>query len=79
MGLLRKADNSKFNAGILATFGKLDQRGIDGIDGRPERLVKELVDQYGWTSAEAQLRVDGFQRKLTTTESMQAISYRQSR
>lgn len=59
-----KTDNTLFNAGVLATFGKLDQSDIDEIDGRPERLIEELVRQYGLTTDEAQHRVDGFQIKL---------------
>ena len=59
-----KTDNTLFNTGILATFGKLNQSDIDKIDGRPERLIDELVGQYGLTIGEAQRRVDDFQSKL---------------
>lgn len=68
MSLLQwlKADNTLFNAAILATFGKLNQSDIDEIDGRPERLIDELVRQYRLTTEEAQRRVDDFQSELST-------------
>lgn len=69
-----KTDNTLFNAGVLATFGKLDQSDIDEIDGRPERLIEELVRQYGLTTDEAQHRVDDFQIKLSTQASGDNIS-----
>ncbi|MDA9859460.1 hypothetical protein N9D23_15260 [Rubripirellula sp.] len=61
-----KAGKTLFNAAILATFGKLNQSDIDEIDGRPERLIDELVGQYGLTIDEAQLRVDDFRSELST-------------
>ena len=62
----KKQDNTLFNASILATFGKLDQSDIDEIDGHPDRLMEELVSQYGLTTEEAQHRVDDFQSRLST-------------
>ena len=61
-----KADNTLFNAAILARFGRLDQSDIDEIDGHPERLMDELVRQYKLTTEEAQRRVDDFRSQLAT-------------
>ena len=61
-----KADNTLFNAAILSTFGRLDQSDIDKIDGHPERLMDELVRQYGLTTGEAQRRVDDFRSELAS-------------
>ena len=76
MALFRwmKTDNTLFNAGVLTTFGKLDQSDIDEINGRPERLIEELVLQYGLTADEAQHRVEGFQSKLSTQASGDKLS-----
>jgi uncharacterized protein (DUF2132 family) len=65
IGRRKKTVKSAFGIGILQTFGKLDQRDIDEIDGRPERLVHQLIEQYGWTEAVARRKVDAFQSGLS--------------
>jgi uncharacterized protein YjbJ (UPF0337 family) len=63
----RKA-KSIFNAGLLKTFGKLSQPDIDRIDGRPERLIAELVEQYGWNEDYAKQKNEAFELKLSVGE-----------
>ncbi len=54
-----------FNAGLLKTFGKLSQPDIYKIDGRRERLIAELVAQYGWDEDYARRKVKTFDLKLS--------------
>ncbi len=58
LGRRRKLAELAFSAGILKSFGKLNQQDIDAIDGCPERLVRQLINQYGWTRDAAQDRVE---------------------
>ncbi|QDT60505.1 hypothetical protein SV7mr_30280 [Stieleria bergensis] len=57
-----------FNAGLLKTFGKLSQPDIARIDGRPERLIAELVEQYGWNEDFAKQKTEAFELKLSVGE-----------
>ena len=59
-----KEVRSVFNATLLKTFGKLSQPDIERIDGRPERLTAELVEQYGWDQEFARQKTDMFELKL---------------
>ncbi|EGF24394.1 hypothetical protein [Rhodopirellula baltica] len=59
---------SIFNAGLLKTFGKLSQPDIDRIDGRPERLIFELVEQYGWNEDVSKQKTEAFELKLSIGE-----------
>lgn len=61
-----KSATSVFSAGILTTFGKLSQQEIDTIDGHPERLVIQLIEQYGWERDVAQKEVKNLQARLST-------------
>jgi uncharacterized protein YjbJ (UPF0337 family) len=56
---------SNFNAGLLKTFGKLSEPDIARIDGRPERLIAELVEQYGWSEEFARQKTKAFELKLS--------------
>jgi hypothetical protein len=56
-----------FNKGILTTFGKLDHADIAMINGSEERLVEHLVLAYGWTSSEANSKVQQFRLVLAST------------
>ncbi len=49
---------SKFNAGLLKTFGKLSQLDIDKVDGRRERLIAK---------ARRAIRLGRRQRKAKST------------
>lgn len=64
-GQKRKAARLAFSEGILTTFGKLNQRDIEKIEGQPIRLVTHLIDQYGWNAAFAQTKVDAFCSRLS--------------
>ena len=61
----RRRDKSAFDAGILTTFGKLDQQDINEVDGHAERLVALLIERYAWSSDVAQSRVESFCVGLT--------------
>lgn len=54
-----------FNAGLLKTFGKLNQPDIARIDGRAERLIAELVEQYGWNEDFAKQKTEAFEVLLS--------------
>jgi uncharacterized protein YjbJ (UPF0337 family) len=56
---------SIFGKGLLKTFGKLSQPDIDQIDGRHERLIAELVEQYGGTENFAKQKTEAFELKLS--------------
>jgi hypothetical protein len=59
-GKKRSSSTRIFDSGILSTFGKLDETDIAKIGGRSDRLVAALVLYYGWSSIDAQRRVDDF-------------------
>ncbi len=61
---------SVFNAGLLKTFGKLSHLDIEKIDGRAERLVIELVEQYGWNENFAKQKAVAFELKLSVGHAM---------
>ncbi len=63
-GKKTKLAQAAFNADVLTTFGKLSQQDIDKIDGNPERLVAELIEQYGWQADVARHRVIGIGASL---------------
>lgn len=65
LGRKAKLRKSAFNTGILTTFGKVDQQDIDKIDGNSERLVTQLIQQYGWIPEDAQNRVDFLSARLS--------------
>lgn len=54
-----------FSTELLTTFGKLSQPDIDKIDGRSERLISELTDQYGWCEDFARQKAEAFELKLS--------------
>lgn len=66
LGLITKNPKRAFNASILKTFGKLSQRDINEIDGNRDRLIVELIAQYGWKEEVAQQRVELFSASLLT-------------
>jgi hypothetical protein len=66
LGQKRKLAKQAFNREIVTTFGKLDTRDIDKIDGRPEQLLPLLVDYYGWSTEDAQAKVDRFMVGIAT-------------
>ncbi len=70
-----KKSKAMFGVGILTTFGKLSQPDIDKIDGRSERLITELTDQYGWCEDFARQKADAFELKLAmgTTENLSNV------
>lgn len=59
---------SIFNAGLLTTFGKLSEPDIARIDGRPEQLIAELVEQYDWNEEFAKQKTEAFELKLSIGE-----------
>ncbi len=61
-GQKEKSAKSLFSDGILKAFGKLDQWDIDGS---PERLVTQLIEQYGWNPKDAQSRVEELRASLS--------------
>lgn len=65
-GIEKTTSKSAFKAGVLSTFGKLDEQDIMDVDGRSERLATQLMDRYDWSSAYAQTRVDEFCSNLLT-------------
>ncbi len=65
-GPKKKTSNLAFKAGVLATFGKLDEQDIEDIDGCSELLVTNLIDRYGWSPAYAKTKVDEFYSNLQT-------------
>jgi uncharacterized protein YjbJ (UPF0337 family) len=70
-----KKSKAKFGVGILTTFGKISQSDIDKIDGRSERLIAELTDQYGWSENFARQKAEAFELKLAmgTTENLSNV------
>lgn len=64
-GRKEKLTRSLFSAGILKTFGKLDQQDIDNINGSSDRLASQLIQQYGWSPEDAQSRVEGLRATLS--------------
>ncbi len=69
-GRSAKEARSIFNAALLKTFGKLSQPDIDKIEGRPERLIAELVEQYGWDQDFARQKAEAFGLKLSIGPAM---------
>jgi hypothetical protein len=67
LGLANKSARQKFNDGILTTFGKLDAFDIEKVDGRPDQLVINLMKYYGWSSADAQHKVNQFMRRISSS------------
>ena len=61
-----KLAKTAFSAAILKTFGKLSEDEIGAIDGQPDRLVIQLMEQYGLHEDVAQRRVEGFRASLLT-------------
>lgn len=60
-----KTARNRFNDGILTTFGKLDALEIADVDGRPVQLATLLMKKYGWSSADAQHKVDLFMTRIS--------------
>lgn len=58
--LKAKRETSAFNDAILITFGKLDQKDIDDINGNIERLITHLAEKYELTTETARNRAEGF-------------------
>ena len=67
LGLANKSARQKFNDGILTTFGKLDAFDIEKVDGRPDQLVINLMKYYGWSSVDAQHKVNQFMRRISNS------------
>jgi hypothetical protein len=60
-----KSATQRFNHGIVTTFGKLDAFDIEKIDGHPDKLVTFLMKEYGWSSADAQQKVDQLMTRVS--------------
>ena len=54
-----------FSLCVMKTFGKLDAGEIKSIDGRADLLVSSLSENYGWSRAVAQTKVDRFMADIT--------------
>ncbi len=53
-----------FNASLLTTFGKLDQKDIHEIDGQYDRLADCLMSRYQWDAETAQSKIAQFRSNL---------------
>ena len=58
---------SAFKAGIVTTFGKLNDKDIEDCNCEFDRLATQLVVHYGWSSAYAQTRANELSNKLLTS------------
>jgi hypothetical protein len=63
----KKTARQRFNDGILTTFGKLDALEIANVDGQPVQLATLLTKRYGWSSADAQHKVDLFMTRISSS------------
>jgi hypothetical protein len=63
----KKTALQRFNYGIVTTFGKLDALEIAAVDGRPVQLATLLMKKYGWSTADAQHKVDLFMTQISST------------
>ena len=61
-----KIPRSVFQAGVLTTFGKLNEQEIEDCDVSSNRLAAVLIHRYGWSAAVAQTKADEFWNKLLT-------------
>jgi len=64
LGQKKKLAKQAFNHEIVTTFGKLDTHDMDRIDGCPRQLVSLLKDHYGWSTTDAQAKVDQFLTRI---------------
>ncbi len=64
-GLKKRQKKLAFNARILTTFGKLDQLDIANINGCSQRLATQLMDRYGWSPTDAQIKAERFSSNLS--------------
>lgn len=62
----KKTARNRFNDGILTTFGKIDAQEIAEVDGQPVQLATLLMKKYGWSSADAQHKVDLFMTRISS-------------
>ncbi len=62
----KKTTRNRFNDGILTTFGKIDAQEIAEVDGQPVQLAALLMKKYGWSSADAQHKVDLFMTRISS-------------
>jgi hypothetical protein len=67
LDVANKSAKRRFDAGILTTFGKLDTFDIEKVDGRPDQLLLNLMKYYGWSSVDAQRKVDQFMRQISNS------------
>lgn len=58
LGQAKETKKQIFDHAIVTTFGKLDARDIEEIDGRLELLVVMLMKHYGWSKSDSQERAD---------------------
>ncbi len=58
LGQAKETKKHVFDHAIVTTFGKLDARDIEEIDGRPEQLVVMLMKHYGWSKTDSQEKAD---------------------
>jgi hypothetical protein len=65
LGHKKRRAKLAFNEAILTTFGKLDQKDIQTIDGNSDRLLTHLVRRYEWTTNNAESKVRRFRADLT--------------
>lgn len=65
LGQAKETKKQIFDHAIVTTFGKLDARDIEAIDGRPEQLVVMLIKHYGWNKTDAQEKVDRFLARIS--------------
>ncbi len=65
LGQAKETKKKIFDHAIVTTFGKLDARDIEAIDGRPEQLVVMLIKHYGWSKTDAQEKVDRFLARIS--------------
>ncbi len=63
----KKTARQRFNDGIVTTFGKVDALEIAEVDGRPVQLVTLLMKKYGWSSTDAQHKVDLFLTRISSS------------
>jgi hypothetical protein len=64
-GIAKRSARQRFHHGIITTFGKLDTLDIEQLDGSSAQLVGLVMTRYGWSSAEAQHKVEQFMTRMT--------------